>query len=304
MESHATGSATHNSSETVSAPAPRAPSGQPSSAAKRALFFNFNEKPMSIVRVMDETQRDQTEFVKARRRRIRLLRLLFPAGLVLILVDWALGYNFLTFSLLGLALWGAAVAGLVMLALNRPSGQPFGPKFDAARTVFETIKDDIAPRRTLMGWLDLTGAQQPGKVVREGSSASGVPFKAYRDEWLRIKTVLYDGNVMRVSGLERVKARLGHLKRGGSGKMKWRSGRSVTTNALQVAITVNKEVYKVTPFPHPARAGKFHVDVLQANESRIALTASTNDTNISGADVLQVLRFVYDHLKPRGTPAA
>jgi len=94
------------------------------------------------------------------------------------------------------------------LARNHPSGQAFGPKFDAACTIFETIKDDIAPGRTLMGWLDLTGAQQPGKVVREGISASGAPVKAYRDEWLRIKMPLYDGNVMRVSGLERVRARL------------------------------------------------------------------------------------------------
>jgi hypothetical protein len=293
MESHATGSA-----------ALPAPSRQPPSTAKRALFFNFSEKPMSIVRVMDDTQRQQMEFSRARRQRVRLLALLFPAGLLLILVDWALGYNHLTFSLLGLALWGAAIAGLVMLARNNLSGQAFGPKFDAARTVFETLKDDIAPRRTLIGWLDLTGAQQPGKVVRERINTSGVPLKVYRDEWLRIKMPLYDGNVMRVSGLERVKARLGHLKRGGSGKMKWKSGRSITTNELQVAITVNKQVYEVMPFQYPTQTGKFHVDVQQAGESRIALTASTVETNISGSDVLQVLRFVYDHLKPRGTPAA
>lgn len=268
------------------------------------LFFNFNEKPMSIVRVMDETQRDQMEFFKARRRRIRLLLLLLPAGLALILVDWVLGYNHLTFSLLGLALWGAAVAGLAMLARNRPSGQAFGPKFDAARTILETIKDDLAPGRTLMGWLDLTGAQQPGKVVREGINTSGAPLQVYRDEWLRIKMPLYDGNVMRVSGLERVKARRGHLKRGGSGKMKWRSGTSITRNELQIAITVNKEVYEVTPFQYPTQTGKFHVDVKQADESRIVLTAGTVETIMSGADVLQVLRFVYDHLKPRGTPAA
>ena len=304
MESHATGSATPDGLATVIAPAPRAPSAQPPSTAKRALFFNFNEKPLNIIRVMDDTQRQKMEFAQARRRRVRLLLLLFPAGLLLILADWAIGYNLLTFSLVGLALWVAAIAGLVMLARNNLSGQPFGPKFDAARTVFETIQDDIAPRRTLMGWLDLTGAQQPGKVVREGASASGVPLQVYRDEWLRIKMPLYDGNVMRISGLERVKARLGHLKRGGSGKMKWRSGRSFTRNELQVAITVNKDVYEVTPFPYPAQTSKFHVDVQQANESRIALTASTNDTNITGADVLQVLRFVYDHLKPRGTPAA
>lgn len=304
MESRATGPATQNRSETVSAPPPRAPSGQPSSTAKRALFFNFNEKPVSIVRVMDDTQRHKMDFVQARRRRVRLLLLLFPAGLLLIAVDWAIGYNLLTFGLVGLALWVAAIVGLITLARNNLSSQPFGPKFDAARAIFETLKDDIAPGRTLMGWLDLTGAQQPGKVVREGLNASGVPVKIYRDEWLRIKMPLYDGNVMRVSGLERVRARLGHLKRGGSGKMKWRSGRSITANELQVAITVNKEVYQVTPFQYPTQIAKFHVNVKQAGESRIALTASTNDANISGADVLQVLRFVYDHLKPRATPAA
>jgi hypothetical protein len=54
-----------------------------------------------------------------------------------------------------------------LLKRSQPSGKQFGPKFDLVRTVFETIKDDIAPKRTLMGWLDLTGARE--EAAREAS---------------------------------------------------------------------------------------------------------------------------------------
>jgi hypothetical protein len=84
--------------------------------------------------------------------------------------------------------------------------------------------------------------------------------------------------------------------------MKWKSGTSMSRHELQVTITVNKEIYSVKPFQYPTQTGKFHVEVKQADEGRIALTAST-DSPMNGQDVLQVLHFTYDHLKPRGTPA-
>jgi hypothetical protein len=288
-------------STTVSAPAPRAQAGQPSPTAKRALFLNFNEKPMNIVRVMDEAKHKQIEFAKARRQRLWLVALLLPAGLPFVCADVALGYNILTFSLVALVLWGAAMIGFILLARDRPTGREFGPKFDAAHTIFETIKDDLSPRRTLIGWLDLTGPQQPGKVVRQATSSSGMPINHYRDEWLKMKMALYDGNVMRVSALERVKARMGRWKRGRSGKMKWKSGSSQAQNELRVALTVNKEAYEIQPHPI-GQTGPFMVNVTQG-DGRILLTASTGG-NINGPDVLQVLRLAYDQLKPRGTPAS
>jgi len=335
--------------------------------ARVALFFNFNEKPGNIVHVMDDAKQKEVEFVRSRGRRIWLVPLLLFGGLFFIYLDALIGYNYLTFSLVGFVLWGAALVSFIMLMRNRsvtaatpqgkqgwrgaigwiflivfgaffcipiggviiafspailftlfavvaaivgvillkrsqPSGHDFGSKFEDARVIFQTIKDDISPKRTLMGWLDLTGLQ-PKKVARQGESPSGMPINYYRDEWLKLKMALYDGNVMRVSAMERVKAQMGRWKRGRSGKRKWKSGRSFTRNELRVAITVNKDAYEVTRFQYPAQTGKFLVNVMEANESRIAVSAAT-DYAIDGQDVLQLLRFVYDHLKPRQRAAA
>ena len=350
---------------TVSAPAPRPQTASSPSPARVALFFNFNEKPANIVHVMDDAVRKQAEFVKARGQRIWIVPLLLLAGLPFVYLDWLLGYNFFTFSLVALVLWGAAILSFILLMRNRsveaatpqaskgargycgwivalffvaifclpfstvlgaiqpallatvvaliaaivgtillkrsqPTGQEFGPRFDAARAIFQTLKDDLSPKRTLMGWLDLTGAQ-PGKVVRQNTSSSGMPINYYRDEWLKIKMMLYDGNVMRVSVLERVKARMGRWKRNRRGKSKWKAGGSASRNELRVAITVNRDAYDVLPL-RTNQVSKFLVEARESGDGRIVLDALT-DAAISAQDILQVLRFAYDHLKPRGTPA-
>lgn len=359
-------------SETVSAPTPRMQSGAPpEGTAQRGLFLNFNEKPINIVRVMDEAKRQQVEYIQARGKRIWVVPLLLFAGLPFIYLDAISGYNFLTFSLVALVLWGAAIvifirfmrdrslelktdldrrpprpgaacitvfmiiffgiwgimiggaalsaiamiavispalvativmlvaalASIILLKRSQPSGKQFGPKFDLARTVFETIKDDLSPKRTLMGWLDLTGAQ-PGKIIRQSAGSSGMPIHYYRDEWLKIKTVLYDGNVMRVSALERIKARMGRWKRKG----RWKPGSNVSRNEVRVAITVNRQAYDVLPL-QAGQYGQFVINALESSSERIVLDALT-DSALRIEDLLWVLRFAYAHLKPRGAPEA
>ena len=132
-------------------------------SARRALFLNFNERPSTIVKVMEDARTQQLAFARSRRTRQWLLALLFPAGLVFVILDLALGYNMQTFTLAGLALWAAAIIGMALLGRDKPTGKEFGPRFDVARQVFAAIKDDLAPGRTLVGWLDLTGPQ-PGKI--------------------------------------------------------------------------------------------------------------------------------------------
>lgn len=356
-------------SETVSAPSPRVqPGASPKVAAQQGLFLNFNEKPINIVRVMDEAKRRQIEYAKARGQRIWIVPLLLLAGLPFIYLDAISGYNYLTFSLVALVLWGAAivifirfmrdrslafktdldrrpsrsgaacttafvilfvgiwaigigsgviamlgaispalvativvliaaVVSIILLKRSQPSGKQFGPKFDLARTVFETIKDDLSPKRTLIGWLDLTGAQ-PGKIVRQGAGSSGMPINYYRDEWLKMKMVLYDGNVMRVSALERIKARMGRWKRKG----RWKPGSSASRSEVRVAITVNREAYEVLPV-QAGQWGQFAINAPGSSNERIVLDALT-DSALRAEDLLWVLRFAYAHLKPRGAPAA
>jgi hypothetical protein len=49
--------------------------------------------------------------------------------------------------------------------------------------------------------------------------------------------------------------------------------------------------------------GKLTVDASEAEDVRLVLKAGTNAT-VDGWDILHLLRFAYDHVKPRGTPAA
>ncbi|MGQ9683817.1 MAG: hypothetical protein ACUVX9_14875 [Anaerolineae bacterium] len=263
----------------------------------RALFLNFNERPSSVVKVMDDARTQQMAFARSRRTRQWLLALLFPAGLFFVMLDLALGYNMQTFTLAGLSLWAAAIIGLALLGRDKPTGKEFGPRFEVARQVFATIKDDLAPGRTLVGWLDLTGPQ-PGKIAREGTSATGYDLVYYRDEWLRLKLSLYDGNMLRLSCLDRIKSKLGRWKRSIRGKHKWKAGKSTSRQQVQVTLTLNPQAYELRPVG-VAAGSKFEVQLLPGN-GRVELLATTN-APVEAADILWLLRVAYAQLKPLGT---
>lgn len=290
-------------SETVAAPQPQQRAGPPAGAPARSLYFDFNEKPANIVRVMDEARREQAEFARKRSQRFKIAWLLLPAGLPFCALDLLMGYNWCTFSLVAGVLWAAAIIGLVLLTRNRPAGdKQFGPQFEIARTVFDTIRDDISPKRTLTGWLDLTGPRLASKVVQQRTAASGMPINFYQDEWLRMKMSLYDGSLMRVSVVEREKVKMGRYKRGGSGKMKFRPGGTVwSRRELRVALTPNPEVHTVGPVQR-VQVGKFMVDASASDAQRLVLVAAAQDT-VNAQDILSLLRFAHDHLKPLHPPA-
>jgi len=111
--------ATPPQSATVAAPAPRVQPGKSSEAASRGLFFNFNEKPVNIVRVMDQAKRQRIEAARARNQRTWIVPLLLVAGLPFVYLDGLIGYNYLTFSLVAYVLWGAAIVTFVLLMRDR-----------------------------------------------------------------------------------------------------------------------------------------------------------------------------------------
>jgi hypothetical protein len=260
--------------------------------------MDFNQSPREIVQVMTQAQQ-QGQAYQAQRKKWRLwLWLLFPAGIPFVCADLALGYNFFTFSLVALTLWLGAIAGLVWL-WRQGQGPQFGPRFDLARTMFETIKDDLAARQTLVGWLDLTGAEQESKATRQKTSQSGQPIVYYRDEWLRLKAKLYDGNVLRLSLIDRTKARQGFWKRSRrSGKNKWRGGSSQSQYELEFSLSVNPGAYDLLPIqpngavPH----SRFYLQQAEAREGRLVINA-TSDQDFDAWDILNVLRFGYNHLE-------
>ena len=94
----------------------------------------------------------------------------------------------------------------------------------------------------------LTGTQQKSKVARTAQNALGRQVSYYRDEWLSLKTKLYDGNMLRVSAQRRMKIRDSYLKRSMSGKMKMKSALvKDDVQVLNVRLSVNPQVYAIVP---------------------------------------------------------
>jgi hypothetical protein len=143
-------------------------------------------------------------------------------------------------------------------------------------------------------------------LASETPNALGFTIQRYRDEWMSLKAKLYDGNMLRVSALERVKIRKGYFKRGSiSGKMKWKPAAvKEDRNQLQVRLSVNPQVYQLVPAQGPVvgqRFGAYLIDSVNYDSSTpdggiITLSASTLNKDILDADILNILKNLYGSL--------
>lgn len=267
----------------------------------RQVFFDFNQAPRDLMRFMDDLRERERRFRAQRTRRQVIAWLLFPAGLVFLLLDIILGYNVCTFSLVALTLWAAGIVSLIWLGRQRAA--QFDSRYDLTREMFNVLKDDVAPGRELTGWLDLTGAEQESKIIRHGTSASGQPIVYYQDEWLRLKAHLYDGNVLRASLFKRAKVRQGFYKRGAiSGKNKWRAGSSQAMHRLRIAVTASPAAYTVQPVTHNGALpdSRFTFESAEVVGNQLQLSAATAG-DYDAWDVLNAMRFAYDRLQARAT---
>jgi hypothetical protein len=264
------------------------------------IYISINNKPPAILEVMDGMQAQSARHQAAYDRRRRMPRYLFLAGLPFLPLDWLLGYNFLTFTLVALGLWGAALIVALALRRARPSGS-FPPHFHAARQLIHTLRDDPDPRRNLFGHVDLSGARQAAKRFREGTNARGLAMEYFRDEWLSLKGKLYDGNMLRLSAIERVKVRKQYYKRSAiSGKMKLKPAKSASAQQLKVRLSVNPEVYEIvagSSLRPGTTVGAYTVVEATTTGGIIDLTAASTRGNIPADDILSVLRLVYDQLQ-------
>ncbi len=327
------------------------------------LYFTINERPRSVVRVMDDVALSFQAALATRRGKHWWVCLLFPAGLPFILADQLVGLPPSHLSLGAYALWTAgflltvtqrrasarAAAGaagsarkpgraaLIALAsgglgtvallgfwddlhwvaaliavliwtcgsyllarVKFPTENPFGIRFETARTLFATLADDLAPKRTLVGWLDLTGPRR-SKLVRSTKNARGRKTDYVRDEWLRLKIPLYDGSVLRVSVLEHIKKHHGYTKRGRSGKYKFKSGREQSTHVVKLALTVDPAAVEVARI-EARRAGGYRVEVSEARDGRVVLRGRARKEPSPRA-LLDVIAYALQHTRRRSTQA-
>lgn len=270
-------------------------------ASYAPLHVTFNEKPRTILKEMQALtdRREATQSAYQRRRWLPLFLLL--AGIPFVCVDLAIigmGFTVLVFSFVTLFFWLAALVAFI--ALRRARTQVFPPRFDLARQVIDTLQDDLDPRRNFFGQLDLTGTRQEAKIGRSGKDGYGRTNLLYRDEWLNLKTRLYDGNMLRLSAVRREKLRKGYWKRSTSGKTKWKGEKHKgALEELKLRVTVNPEVYdpSQTGWLQPNTAiGSYLVEAFDNSNGAIQLLARTDRDDISAQDVLAVLRTTYNLL--------
>lgn len=271
------------------------------------LYFSINDTPRAILAVMDGLRARYDIYQSQVGQEPHWLPwALVGAGLAACGADALMGYNLCTFSLLGLVLLGIGAFLLYRRRFRRRLYWPYPRTYEVARDLIHTLRDDLHPRRPLFGHLDLTGPQQPSKLMSEGKDSLGRTLRAYRDEWLSLKGKLYDGNMLRLALLNRYKVREGYYSRGRiSGKQKWKPARIKEAQELRLSLSVNPERYAIGSDP-AMRVGKqvagFTIMAFDSSTGIIRLVARAPlGHDIQTGEVLALLKATYGLLQRKGS---
>lgn len=271
------------------------------------VYVTLADKPESILRGMDRfvAEVNRTESAGDKWRKVPLL--IFFGGLGLMLLDGIinlLGYSSIVFSMGGLATWLAAF--IMAISLRRSDTKEFPPRYRGTKDIIFTLRDDLKPGSTFNGHLDLTGTMLKTKVARETKDTRDRTTQHFRDEWLSLKAKLYDGNVLRVSAVQRMKQRQPYWKRSHvSGKMKQKPAKfKGSEHQLKVRIAVNPEIYTIVPnktFRQGANVGKYTVAQLNTEGGIIDVVASSPFDEAESEHILGFLQSTYSLLQRKAS---
>lgn len=268
------------------------------------VYISLADKPTSIIQGMNKLRLDVQKTEKAGDRWRWVPMLIFFAGIGLMLIDGILflfGYFSYIFTGGGVALWIAAI--VMARGLRKSDSYDFSPRYNGTRDILYTLRDDLKPGSTYLGHLDLTGSLLPTKVARSANDAQGRTTEYFRDEWLALKAKLYDGSVLRVSGIQKSKKRKSYWKRSRiSGKMKSKPEKfKGAAHDLKVRIVPNPEVYKIAKtsneFKQGLNIGKFTITQLSAEGGIISFVANSPFEEVDHENILQILKSAYTLLQ-------
>lgn len=266
------------------------------------IYITLGDRPKSILQSVDDlnARKQLADDVYKQRRWIPWA--LVIGGFPFLCIDMAilaLGYPFFGLTcVMGVCWLAAIVMGINLRKARMPD---FHPDLKTAYAVIQTLRDDLLPKSVFLGHIDLTGSERADKVSREQEDQLGRKTRLYSDEWLRLKTKLFDGNVLRVSAIHKIKKRDSYMGRGRSGKSKMKPAKlKGDFQELNVRIAVNPEMYEIVPSPAVqvgASIGSFLVQVVDTNGGMVTLSCATSQTQNTANDILAVLQASYSLLK-------
>lgn len=267
------------------------------------VYVSIADSAENIMRGMDRFAADiqKTESVGDKWRWVPML--IFLAGLGLMAVDGLLlllGYASFVFTVGGILLW---IAALVMArSLRKSDSHDFSPRYNGTKQVLYTLRDDLKPQSPFTGHLDLTGAMLPTKVARATRDSQDRTTEHFRDEWLALKLKLYDGNVLRVSAIQKSKKRKSYWKRSRiSGKMKMKPEKyKGAEQYLKVRIAVNPQVYTIgssREFRQGLNIGKYTILQLNTDGGIIDVVANSPFEEVESEHILGLLHSSYSLLQ-------
>jgi hypothetical protein len=266
------------------------------------VYLSINNRPRAVLATMDELRARYDQQKQATRKRRWLPAVMLLAGFPFCMLDVLLGYDGSLFIIVGIGCVLAAIA-VAWVIRRRRIKNDLSPDYGTARAIINTLRDDLDPKRNFFGHLDLTGAEQPSKLFREGSNALGLAVAWYRDEWLNLKTKLYDGNMLRLSAVGRVKVRKGYYKRSRvSGKNKWKQPKYKQLQELKVRLSVNPNMYDIKADPGRyvgQRVGQYTITMLDLRGGIVQLQATTSSSQVVSDDILGVLHLIYTSMLQR-----
>ena len=267
------------------------------------VYVSLADKPESILLGMDRfvTEVNRTESAGDKWRKVPLF--IFFGGLGLMLIDGLINllkYSSFIFSTGGLVIWFAAF--IMAISLRRSDTKEFSPRYEGTKDILHTLRDDLKPGSTFIGHLDLTGAMVKSKVARETKDSRERTTQHFRDEWLSLKAKLYDGNVLRVTAIQRSKQRQPYWKRSSiSGKTKQKPAKfKGSEQQLKVRLAVNPEVYSIVPnktFKEGVDIGKYRIAHLSTEGGIVDVLASSPFEEVESEHILGLLQSTYSLLQ-------
>ena len=267
------------------------------------VYLSIADDPDAVIEGMDKfvAEIQKTETAGDKWRWIPMM--IFFGGLGLMGIDavlFVLGYTSFVFTVGGLLLWAAAF--VMARGLRKSDSHDFSPRYTGTKQILHTLRDDLKPEASFLGHLDLTGAMLDTKVAREAKDTQNRTTQYFRDEWLALKAKLYDGNILRVSAIQKSKKRKSYWKRSRiSGKMKMKPEKyKGAAQYLKVRIAVNPELYQIVPnseFRQGASIGKYTIAQLNTEGGIIDVTANSLYEEIESEQVLSFLHSAYSLLQ-------